>query len=118
MKDYVGNNLDAKNDMFNKKLNKARVKVEIAIGRLKSRWRLLSKKSDISYGFMPKVIGACCCLHNIIEKTNNRETDTMNCEETENENHLVQPPSLVNSNDSIEGSEIRDVLCRYLWDKQ
>lgn len=70
MKDYMGRNLEEFEENFNVHLNSARVNIEMAFGRLKSRWRILSKQSDINYTFMPKIVGACCILHNLIEKSN------------------------------------------------
>uniref|UniRef100_A0A1B0DHP6 Uncharacterized protein n=1 Tax=Phlebotomus papatasi TaxID=29031 RepID=A0A1B0DHP6_PHLPP len=70
MKDYYGSNLSQEKEQFNKRLNRARVCVEIAFGRLKGRWRILLKRSEIWYSFMPKVVAACCTLHNFVESEN------------------------------------------------
>lgn len=52
---------------FNTYLNTARVRVENAFGRLKSRWRILYYKMELDYMLAPKVILTCCILHNIVE---------------------------------------------------
>lgn len=57
-------------DSFNAYLNKGRVVVEIAFGRLKGRWRRLTKKIDADVKFAPTIIMACCVLHNIVEANN------------------------------------------------
>nr|XP_039248887.1 protein ALP1-like [Styela clava] len=67
MKGYSGS-LNPSEESFNVYLSSARNVVEHAFGRLKSRWRCLSKRCDISYKFMPKVVATCCVLHNICEK--------------------------------------------------
>lgn len=54
-------------DSFNAYLNKGRVVVEMAFGRLKGRWRRLTKKIEVEVDFAPIVISACCILHNIVE---------------------------------------------------
>ncbi|TNN62771.1 hypothetical protein EYF80_026997 [Liparis tanakae] len=54
-----------------------RTTVEIAFGRLKSRWRVLMKRSDFHYLFTPKVIATCCALHNFCE--NEKEVVNPNC---------------------------------------
>lgn len=72
VKAYPGPMLTPVEEAFNKHLNAIRVAVEHSFGRLKARWRILSKRSDIHYEFMPAVITACCVLHNICELENQR----------------------------------------------
>lgn len=67
--------LTPEQDSFNVYLNKARVVVEQAFGRLKSRWRILYKKIDLEVNFVPSVVVACCTLHNIIEHVHNSFND-------------------------------------------
>lgn len=55
---------------FNKRLSGARMTVECAFGRLKGRWRCLSKRLDVDISLVPTVISTCCTLHNICEKHN------------------------------------------------
>ena len=52
---------------FNYHLSRARIVVENAFGRLKARWRRLMKQNDMHLSNVPKVITACCILHNICE---------------------------------------------------
>lgn len=54
-------------DSFNAYLNQGRVVVEHAFGRLKGRWRRLTKKIDANFKYAPTIISACCVLHNIVE---------------------------------------------------
>lgn len=68
MKNFPGRNLIPEEDIFNYRMNLARFRVEHAFGRLKGRFRILQKRCDIHHTFMPKVIAACCILHNILEK--------------------------------------------------
>ena len=53
---------------FNFKLSSARMTVENAFGRLKGRWRCLLKRNDTASNKIPKLVTACCVLHNICEK--------------------------------------------------
>ena len=52
---------------FNYCLSRARVIVEHAYGRLKGRWRCLLKRNDVLIRDLPKLVAACCVLHNICE---------------------------------------------------
>uniref|UniRef100_A0A3B3IFP7 DDE Tnp4 domain-containing protein n=1 Tax=Oryzias latipes TaxID=8090 RepID=A0A3B3IFP7_ORYLA len=55
---------------FNKRLSGARMTVECAFGRLKGRWRCLSRRLDVDISLVPTVISTRCTLHNICEKHN------------------------------------------------
>lgn len=57
-------------DSFNSYLNKNWVLIEIAFGRLKGRWRRLTKKIDADVKFAPTIIMARGLLHNIVEASN------------------------------------------------
>ena len=68
MKAYPNNgHLTREHKRFNYRLSKARVVVEHCYGRLKGRWRCLLKRLDIDTCDVPKVVSACCVLHNICE---------------------------------------------------
>ena len=51
---------------FNYRLSRAQVVVEHAYGRLKGWWRTAEKKNT-SIHDLPKLVAACCVLHNICE---------------------------------------------------
>ena len=57
-------NLSQAQILFNIKLSKARVTIENAFGFLKGRFRRL-KHVDADIARIPKIIKACCVLHNI-----------------------------------------------------
>ena len=58
-------NLSREHCKFNKILNKTRVIVERAYGKLKSRWRCLLKALEENTGKVPFTVITCCILHNI-----------------------------------------------------
>uniref|UniRef100_A0A671UEH1 DDE Tnp4 domain-containing protein n=1 Tax=Sparus aurata TaxID=8175 RepID=A0A671UEH1_SPAAU len=71
MKGYTHSpNITPEQESFNVHLSSARTTVEIAFGRLKSRWRVLLKRSDFHFTFTPHIIATCCALHNFCESVN------------------------------------------------
>ena len=56
--------------VFNTMLRSARNPIECAFGRLKARWRILTKKLDLKLETIPTVIYACFILHNFCERHN------------------------------------------------
>ena len=67
MKGYVGGHLSAEEESFNVYLSSARITIENSFGRLKARWRMLAKRSDIYYRSVLKIVDVCCILHNFCE---------------------------------------------------
>lgn len=61
----TGGALTAAQQRFNYRLSKARVIIERAFGKLKSRWRCLLKQLEESTERVPQTIITCCILHNI-----------------------------------------------------
>ena len=59
--------LSASEKLYNYRMCRGRVVVEIAFGRLKARWRRLTKQNEMSIRNVPNVIAACCTLHNVCE---------------------------------------------------
>jgi hypothetical protein len=65
IKGYTGNLPEE--ESFNCHLSSGRMAVENAFGRLKARWRILLKRIDINYQFVPQIVCAFCILHNFVE---------------------------------------------------
>lgn len=90
--------------------------VENAFGRLKARWRCLSKRIDVNYKLVPKVIAVCCTLHNIVAHENEIfQNQWLNAIEG-SENIYEQPEDQINPLIEISQSETRQVLTNYLAD--
>ena len=62
-----GTGLTPQQNTFNYRISRARIVVENAYGRLKSRWRRLMKRNDKSIENIPNIITAACILHNVCE---------------------------------------------------
>ncbi|CAL8314474.1 unnamed protein product [Lota lota] len=54
-------------ESFNVYLSAALTAAETAFARLKSRWAVLLKRSDLHYTFTPYVAATCYALHNFCE---------------------------------------------------
>ena len=61
---------NAKETNFNNTLRSARNQIECAFGRLKRRWRVLSRVIDVDLNFVLTLVYACFVLHNFCEINN------------------------------------------------
>lgn len=112
IKGYSGPNLSQEHAAFNSHLNGSRVKVEHTFGRLKGRWCILAKRSDIHHSFMPTVVAACCVLHNIceMEKQWFVPPSEDSCNEGERQPRRLQ----CDERPSAQAVLIRDTLMQYI----
>nr|CAI5852533.1 unnamed protein product [Callosobruchus analis] len=116
MKPYPSRHITPPQDSFNVYTSAGRVVVENAFGRLKARWRRLLKQCDVDHKFVPKLVAACCTLHNIIETHKggfnmNWMQDVENAEIIFPQPHSTRATS---SRDSFEAHNLREHLCNYL----
>ena len=105
--------LTSEQKVFNYRISRGRVVVEIAFGRLKARWRRLIKQNDMVVSSVPNVVAACCVLHNVCEIHGNTFNDEW-LEDIENEDSTdgAQQPTAATTC-SEDGKEIRDALMHY-----
>lgn len=99
-------------DSFNAYLNKARIVVENAFGRLKGRWRVLQKRIDIDVNFVPTIVATCCILHNILESKKSPYRESWN--KTLEDNIMFSQPSSQTQMTTLQGDEIRFFLKEYM----
>ncbi|CAK6966416.1 Hypothetical predicted protein [Scomber scombrus] len=96
-------------ESFNVYLSSARTTVEIAFGRVKSRWKVLLKRSDFHFTFTPHVIATCCALHNLCEDQKESVNPTWTDEAAVLESVLPQPGvRAYNASDNAGGQRIRE----------
>ncbi|KAK5648019.1 hypothetical protein RI129_002911 [Pyrocoelia pectoralis] len=118
LKGFPNRGLTPTEDSFNCYVNSGRVVVEIAFGRLKSRWRCcLLKRLDV-HTFVPYVMAACCTLHNITERFKDHFNPAWSDYINEQEKTYPQP-NTINSTSlaEYEGATIRSFLKNYLANK-
>uniref|UniRef100_A0A3P8RPE8 DDE Tnp4 domain-containing protein n=1 Tax=Amphiprion percula TaxID=161767 RepID=A0A3P8RPE8_AMPPE len=87
-------------------LASARSVVDAAFARLKGRWRCLLKKSDIDVSMMPRVVAACCVLHNVCQQRGDGFLPEWSFETDPSGNYLVQPET-----DEYEGDAYYFLSC-------
>lgn len=100
--------------VFNSMLRAARNPIECAFGRLKARWRILTRKIDLNIHFVPTLVIACFQLHNFCEyrksyldeKEISRQIEYNNSEEALHK-HLPDP---VYSSTNTEDIVVREIL--------
>lgn len=105
--------LTEKEDSFNAYLNKARIVVENAFGRLKGRWRMLQKRIDVNIDFVPKVVATACILHNILENRNSPYKESWNETGRALDTVFVQPSNVCRLF-TLQGDEIRNILSEFM----
>ncbi|XP_038561358.1 protein ALP1-like isoform X2 [Micropterus salmoides] len=112
MKGYsLEHRLSPKQRRFTYTLSSARSVVDSAFTRLKGRWRCLQKKSDIDVLMMPRVVAACCVLHNICENRGDRFLPEWNADSAPSANALRQPETEPYDGDTYCTAEvIRDTI--------
>ncbi|KAM3874741.1 uncharacterized protein ACN63O_024747 [Diretmus argenteus] len=60
--------LTAEQELFNTQINQAHCVAEHAFGRLKGRWKCLSKRNDCNFEVVKDMVETCCILHNLCER--------------------------------------------------
>lgn len=70
MKAYNRNSkLSAPEEIFNYRLSRARMSVEMAFGRLANRFRIFHRPIEVELSTTDAIVHACCVLHNFLTKT-------------------------------------------------
>ncbi|KAK7160657.1 hypothetical protein R3I93_008347 [Phoxinus phoxinus] len=115
LKGYINSaHLTPEQESFNAYLSSLRVGVENTFGILKSRWRVLLKRSDFHFTFTPTVIATCCALHNFCQ-TEKDNANSRWLEEACDLNAIYpQPNHSVNMECNATGSNARIALTNYM----
>lgn len=107
--------LSSQQKLFNYRVSRARVVVEIAFGRLKARWRRLSKQIEMDIDNVPHIISACCVLHNVCEVHGDKFNDDWLLEV---DTQMAQPDDQQSSSSAQSvrvsgGDQVREILIDY-----
>lgn len=102
---------------FNHRLSTARVQVEHSFGRLKARWRMLLKRSDLLIENVVNVVATACALHNFCE--DNKESYDKAWEEKDKKYPDLEQPQDggYHTVPNTEAKNARDVLMKYFWEQ-
>ncbi|KAF0920087.1 hypothetical protein E2562_033337 [Oryza meyeriana var. granulata] len=66
---YTHPNLTWAQDRLNARLAAAREAALGAFRRLRARWRCLQRRAEVKLPDLPNILGACCVLHNLCERS-------------------------------------------------
>lgn len=115
LKGFPGSGISPLQESFNIYLNSARVNVEMAFGRLRGRWRILLKRIDVNYTFVPNITSACCILQNYVE-AKKEQFNTGWLEDVAESSELFPQPTAgtCREREDISGAEIRTHIATYL----
>lgn len=115
MKEFVQGGATQREQYFGLVMCKARMIIECAFGRLKARWRCLSRPMDIKQGALPDVILCCFVLHNFCElqreQVGSAEEEAALAYERE---HQPQDVGLGGRTNDTEAKRIRNTIAMYL----
>ena len=105
--------------IFNNMLRSARNQVECAFGRLKARWRFLTRKVDLKFYSIPTVIYSCFVLHNYCERNKDclidKEEITFQMQQhVRDEDSSPNMPDQVYSYNNLEDELVRSILTDYI----
>ena len=105
--------------IFNNMLRSARNQVECAFGRLKARWRFLTRQVDLKFDSVPTVIYSCFVLHNYCERNRNNSLHEDDIhfqmqQHSKDEDSVPNVPDQVYSYNNAEGEVVRSILTDYI----
>lgn len=114
MKPYSRHNLNEENELFNKRLSRARKTVECSFGIATSKWRIFTKAIETHPDTADLIIKAVCILHNIIIDKENITNDLP--EDTIATNCLLSDTQLTRRNNrpTEEAISVRNLYKQYL----
>ncbi|XP_039337474.1 protein ANTAGONIST OF LIKE HETEROCHROMATIN PROTEIN 1-like [Mauremys reevesii] len=103
---------------FNYIVSKCRMVVECAFGRLKSRWRCLQTRLDVSVINAVRITVACCALHNLCEARGEPFSPEWTSDSKGTQNWYPQPESaaIKAGADCTQAANVRDALCAHIMD--
>uniref|UniRef100_A0A672GSN4 DDE Tnp4 domain-containing protein n=1 Tax=Salarias fasciatus TaxID=181472 RepID=A0A672GSN4_SALFA len=104
--------LTAGQQLFNRKISRARVVAENAFGWLKGRWGCLLKCNDSNIAPVKSMVLACCALHNLCES--HGEDDSNEWSLTVQAGAAAEPEVALGQTGDEEGKDVREALMRPL----
>ncbi|XP_058038007.1 uncharacterized protein LOC131197673 [Ahaetulla prasina] len=111
--------LDETKEVFNATLSRCQEPLEEAFSRLKGRWRCLTGRNDCAVENLPRLISACCVLHNICEEKGEAYEEKWEAEARQLaatfEQPLQRPDTRIKP--AARSENVRDALCMYIAGK-
>lgn len=111
MKPYPENGFTTSSQkLYNYRQSRARMVVENSFGRLKGRWRCLSKRLDSKLKHVVDIVAACVTLHNMCEMIG----DAFLMEWNSLQNAPTQPIRVNQDSSSVDGAAVRDAIMQHI----
>jgi hypothetical protein len=80
---YRHQNLTWAQHVFNERITASQAAARFAFQRLKARWRVLQRRTEPKLPDLHNMIGACCVLHNLCERSGEELDDDLQSEPSE-----------------------------------
>lgn len=108
--------VDSAKEAFNATLSRCQGPLEEAFNKLKGRWRCLTGRNDCAVENLPRLISACCVLHNICEEKGEAYEETWEAEAKQLAATFEQPLQRpdVRIKPAARSERVRDALCTYI----
>uniref|UniRef100_A0A8D0DHI9 DDE Tnp4 domain-containing protein n=1 Tax=Salvator merianae TaxID=96440 RepID=A0A8D0DHI9_SALMN len=108
--------LDSTKESFNATLSRCQEPLDEAFSRLKGRWRCLTGRNDCAVENLPRLISACCVLHNICEEKGEAYEETWEAEAKQLAATFEQPLQRpdIRIKPAARSERVRDALCAYI----
>ncbi|KYO31578.1 putative nuclease HARBI1 [Alligator mississippiensis] len=101
---------------FDAALARCRQPAERALARLRGRWRCLTARNDCAVDNLPRLVSACCVLHNLCERRGEPFDEAWAAEAQRLGASFQQPEARPEApaEPTSPGARVRDALCAYM----
>ncbi|XP_059472882.1 uncharacterized protein LOC132195124 [Neocloeon triangulifer] len=111
----VTEQMSEREEHFNARLSRAKSVAEEAFNRLKSRWKILMKRSDYNVENLKEIIKTCSILHNVCQKFDDKFYDSWLTKLVAFDARFPQPDRILKGTENVFAVEKRSNLTEELF---